>query len=312
MFYYELISYITHNTYKHTLLNNIKAITIMTTIKLRDYYSLTNEGNTKSVIKSWTEPFDHFEGCGPYKVVYKRYIPTDHFGLNNWKSCLSQASATFYKNDIALFKKDVYKDVLFFHTLFDSSEVRFIINELDGINVYSFGLNGESDTNPIKIKSNICIGPDCIVGFQKVSPKYAIALTEELCTYSPFGSIFDLDKLMFEADGKKIKSYNNFRTAMPIYNDEFIRYVPIEATPTGFVIWDIVNKVKLAEILSYDDAYADKFDFWEPDADEQAETQLQNCLSFLGVNIKLPDEAVLDDMLIQHGTVSIPLTPDNT
>lgn len=229
-------------------------------IKLRSYYSLTGEGNTNSIIKSWSDPIKHIETNGPYKAVYKRWIPSDHFGLQSWKSSHSHVSATFYKNDIELFKKDVYKNILFFHS--DGEKILFIIYESDGINLYSFGI----DDKPIKIKSKICIGPDCVVGFQKVSPKYAIALTEEMCTYSPFGSIFDLDGLMFQPDTEKLRPYNNFRVAMPLYNYDYIAYVPIEATPTGFVIWDVKNKVKLSSELSYDDAYADNFDFWEEDA----------------------------------------------
>ena len=88
--------------------------------------------------------------------------------------------------------------------------------------------------------------------------------------------------------------------------------MPIEATATGFVIWDIKNKERLTTELSYDDAYDDKFNFWEEDAEDQADAQLQNCLSFLGVNAKMPDEALLNDMLIQHGTVSIPLSVSGT
>ena len=43
--------------------------TVTQSTKLRSYYSLTGEGNTNNIIKSWDEPFENIITKGPYKAV---------------------------------------------------------------------------------------------------------------------------------------------------------------------------------------------------------------------------------------------------
>ena len=259
-------------------------------IKLRDYYYYTDpesyynkpedyykdgfKESMNDVLKeTWTytpRTVTHINGDKTYRAEFQLKRPADCFSFESWKFNSGGSDVKFYCNDVELFTEYSSREPIF-NTKDGVTRVTIITNKL---NVYS--MDGTC------IKSDISIGMDCFVDFIQVSPRYAIGMTEECCTYDPCGSIWDLETLMFDEETEQEKFYSNHRTPITLAGkcdcDNMMRfpranrgnvvshyyhsrYIPILATPDGFVVWDTVMRKQLDMKVSYKDAYTGDFEF---------------------------------------------------
>ena len=247
-------------------------------IKLRDYYYYTDmnsfyyklyEPEDKNITLKTTWQYTprtiiHINGNKTYRAEFKLMRPSDCFSWESWKFNSGGSDVKFYCNDVELFTEYSSREPIFY-TKDGVTRVTIITNKL---NVY------DMDGNWVANKSDISIGMDGFVDFIQVSPRYAIGMTEEFCTYDPCGSIWDLETLMFEEEKEQEKFYSNHRTPITLAgkcNCNYIngrhyhsRYIPILATSDGFVVWDTVIRNIMDTKVSYKDAYTGDFDF-DPD-----------------------------------------------
>jgi len=205
-----------------------------------------------------------------YRAEFQLKRPADCFSFESWKFNSGGSDVKFFCNDVELFTKYSSREPIFY-TKDGVTRVVIITNKL-----HVYDMDGNC------IKSDISIGMDCFVDFIQVSPRYAIGMTEERCTYDPCGSIWDLETLMFDEDTEQEKFYSNHRTPITLAgkcdcnnkkrfpradrgNDVshyyHSRYIPILATPDGFVVWDTVKRKIMDTKVSYKDAYTGDFEF---------------------------------------------------
>jgi hypothetical protein len=145
------------------------------------------------------------------------------------------------------------------------------------------------------------LGGDIPVALVRVSPKYILAVGEEMCTYSRFLGLVDSDVLFdTKQHSEHTCPYDNSRIGLPAecYEDESF---PIEATETGFVVG--VSTSDWTEFVKYDDIY--DYDFNNPDFEGEHIDPNLEALKILGFNIK--DDvwkSVLDNASQQINTAS--------
>ena len=206
--------------------------------------------------------------CGKYKAIYNtinRY-PHNSFGLDYWKANVHRKSTeiSFYENDILLFTKmSVMKPCLIIHCLNNEYQTKentfYCIRENYSINIY--------DMNNNFIRTTY-IGPDCISDFKRVNQKYAISITEEVCTYEPFTGLFNLDMYFSQnAETNKSKAYDNSRTPVCLRSDSQsfrnLRYFPLICTENGFLVEDLRTNEILSDIIPYDLVHKEIIDFYD-------------------------------------------------
>lgn len=251
----------------------------MAFIKLREYnYYMDKESKYyKSDKNEWTPPKNTtimeswkwqkhtiYDETGKYKATFEAKRPMDCFGWESWKFKSGGSDVDFYHNNTKIFT--VYSSR---EPIFNTKDniTRVLVTKGSTISIYDMDGN--------EIKDNIPVGPDCFVDFIKVSNKYAIGLTEEVCTRNPYGCIWDLDALMFGEETELEKFYSNHRTPITLtgncnwcqygrqngHHSGHARYVPIAATPDGFIVWDTWAKKQMDNIVTYEDAYTGEFEF---------------------------------------------------
>lgn len=140
-----------------------------------------------------------------------------------------------------------------------------------------------------KLIRRTCIGADSHQDIQRVNDKYAISTSIEVCTWSQFSGLIDLE-LFFNQTGdeKQMKPYDNARTYIPMCNDDVL-YATC-ADEDGFIL---NNGLK----LRYEDA--EDFDF----SDGKGYATID--FSKLGYN----DEQVkINDIILHGGVVYIPIS----
>jgi hypothetical protein len=144
----------------------------------------------------------------------------------------------------------------------------------------------------------VTIGPDCIVDFKRVNFKYAISITEEMCTCDPFTGLFDLD-MFFSQNGKEdnVKPYNNSRIYVPLRMDshyhDSLRYFPVICTETGFIIEDLRTNKIVTKIISYDDVYYGNFDF-DNEEKEDPNARFYEMLSKAGFDMVQINQKIIE------------------
>jgi hypothetical protein len=253
-------------------------------IKLRDYYYYTDDNSyyykqddmewgediTDKIMKTWTyQPrvITHINGDNTYRAEFTLKRPSDCFSWESWKFKSGGSDVKFFCNDKELFELYSAREPIFYTK--DGETRAMVINGDRGYYIQIYNMDG------VKIKSDIKLGADCFVDFIQVSPKYAIGMNEEVCTYSPFGSIWDLENLMFADDTKEENFYSDHRTPITLsgrcicseknpwhgFHRFHSRYIPILARSDGFVVWDTYEKKQMDKIVSYEDAYSGDFDF---------------------------------------------------
>ena len=141
-----------------------------------------------------------------------------------------------------------------------------------------------------KLIRRTCIGSDSHHDIQRVNDKYAISTSIEVCTWSQFSGLIDLE-LFFNQTGdeEQMKPYDNARTYIPMCNDDVL-YATC-ADEDGFIL---NNGLK----LRYEDA--EDFDFSNGTGYATID------FSKLGYN----DEQVkkIYDIILHGGVVSIPIS----
>jgi hypothetical protein len=206
---------------------------------------------------------------------------------------------TFYEDGIELFSSPS------FGFLYGDGQTREnTFSACDrGCNVQIFNMNDE-------IIRETDIGGDCFVDFKQVSDKYAIALTEEMCTYDPFTCIIYLEDFIFPKENMPNRAYDNARTPMPLTSDSgWLLFVPISAEKDGFRVKNIKTDEILENLVSYEDAYNNKFNWYETaDDDDNNDNNVifQNVLKHLGIT----EEQATEIMIQNNGTLSIPATEE--
>ncbi len=270
----------------------------MTNLKLRHYYFYNKEQQCEPDTSSHTNIINE----GEYKAIVTRNRAFDCFGWEHWKQSTGSSLVTFYKNDIEIFKHYSQCGVVILHTL--NNITRFLIISNGKIQVY--------DMNNNNIYSDISVGTDQFVDFARVSDKYAIGLTEELCTFDPYGSIWDLDGLMFGGKSAECRFYSDHRTPIPLcgkcvckdiwYNKNRVninhthaRFIPFMTTEEGFTVWDTYENKLLDKIVSYEEAYNGDFEF-----DPQYIDPLESISKMCGRSV----EELEDEMLKNDGKLS--------
>lgn len=215
--------------------------------------------------------YDHVViSCGIFKVEYDvtdKMPPKNSFGLYHWKSSHVPIAVSFFENNVLLFTKEFARSPSI--VIHGDGQTRvntfFTFNENYKLNIYN--MNNEIVKSP-------CVGYDIFVEFKRVNNLYAIAHTEEICTYDPFTSLINLDIFFGLVECDKHRPYDNSRIHVPLtkecQNNPSI--IPIVATQKGFIVENI-NDVKLnydfsePNLVLYEDAFCDtdnaKIDFYE-------------------------------------------------
>ena len=247
--------------------------------------------------------------CGKFTVKYDITIdiPLNSFGLECWKTINKrQIEISFYENDQLLFTKDgITQSCLIIHTLDSNNQTKentfFSIREGYTINIY--------DMNN-KFIREATIGPDCIVDFRRVNEKYAISLTEEMCTYSPFTGLFDLNQFFNQlSDDEQLKPYDNSRVAIPLRSyyqmDHELKYFPLAFTKDGFILEDLRTNEILTEIIPYDKVYNEEISFYDDEKESQS-TQITNILINAGFNMDKINQQLIDKGQVYIDVKDIP------
>ena len=205
------------------------------------------------------------------KYIGDQMYPIDTFGLYSHHGSKDMI-VDFFQDDKYLFSKTTnHCGCIVIHgknKTTTKTENFFTIHEKgkDSLSVYNF------EGTFIK---NVVIGHDGFVEFKRVSDKYAIGMTIERCTYSPFTGLFDLD-IMFDMteNSKKYPSYpyDKSRRHVPLTSessDSSIAMIPILALPEGFIVkvkspvtYKFINH-ELGKLVTYDDAFNGIADFYE-------------------------------------------------
>lgn len=210
--------------------------------------------------------------CGRFRAVYQVALatPVDSFGFDYWKgNCTYDTDVSFYEGEELLFvQKSKMVPCLVIHCLElgDQNKENTFFSIRIGYKLHIYNMGNE-------FVREACIGSDCLVDFKRVNQKYAIGSTEEMCTYSPFTGLFNLNDFFSQKDGDlKTKPYDNSRTHVPLRTDDYnysvLRYFPLICTESGFLMEDLKDESIKKEIVSYDSVHAGDFDFDDEDKED--------------------------------------------
>lgn len=218
--------------------------------------------NTKRTYMS--EDIEHI--CGIFSIKYKTlptFVQSDSFGLSGWRSVHAPIDVSFYENDVLLFTKQFkYLPAIVIHgDGLTKSNTFFTFNENLNLNIYNM--------NNQFIKTKI-IGPDIFVDFKRVNDKYAIAESQEMCTYCPFTSLINLDIFFDIIQSDKKRVYDDSRVHVPLSCEacENSTLVAMVATEKGFIVMNkyctpISYNFTEENLVLYDDVFNDVVNFYE-------------------------------------------------
>jgi len=216
--------------------------------------------------------------CGIFSAEYDY---EDHSGLfdSNIGKFGKSAMVTFKENDKILFemKSGCAPSIVLHGDGKTHNNTKFCIG---GVSIYDFNQ---------KLIRHTIIGADSHHDIQRINDKYAISNSIEVCTWSNFFGIIDLD-LFFSQTGDEecIRPYDNARIHVPLYGDDRI-YVTC-ADEDGLVL----NNGK---IIRYEDA--ESYDF------SNGHGYLTIDFSKLGCSDE--QQKQIESTILQGGTVSIPI-----
>lgn len=140
-----------------------------------------------------------------------------------------------------------------------------------------------------KLIRTTCIGSDSHHDIQRVNDKYAISTSIEVCTWTQFSGLIDLELFFSQTgDEEQIKPYDNARTYIPMCADDVL-YATC-ADEDGFIL---NNGIK----LRYEDA--EDFDF--------SDGQGYNTIDFskLGYNEEQVEQ--IYNTILQKGGICLPI-----
>ena len=138
------------------------------------------------------------------------------------------------------------------------------------------------------------IGSDAHHDIQRVSDKYAISTSIEVCTWSQFFGLIDLDLFFSQTgDEEQIKPYDNARTYIPVCSTDDVLYATC-ADENGFILNN-------GYILPYQEA--EDFDFSNGNGYYTLD------FSKLGYNEEQIKQ--MNDVILHGGVISIPAKQDN-
>lgn len=143
---------------------------------------------------------------GNFKIKYIGYDNSSYFGIFNWKGCMTCSNTVeFYENDQLLFTKEIRRP----------REFHFVITGDGKTKENTFFLwYGKNEKNSACVKisnfndehiKDTSLGPDCYTGLIQVSNNYFVVITEEMCTYSRFFGLVNIEKYFVKED---IKCWN--------------------------------------------------------------------------------------------------------
>jgi hypothetical protein len=242
--------------------------------------------------------------CERYKAKYDTItpFPKNSFGLGCWKGDEQRKPAviSFYENEQLLFTKmSVIAPCLIIHCLNKdeqtSNNTFYCIRESYEIKIY------DMNNNFIRTTS---IGGRCIVDFKRVNERYAISITEEMCTFDPFTGLCDLNMFFSQTnETEKIKPYDNSRTPVCLRSDSsdfiYLKYFPIICTEIGFVVEDLRTNEILSEVIPYEKVHREEFIFDDDEKESQSDV-ITKMLQNNGYNM---DE--INKKLIKQGEIYI-------
>lgn len=269
----------------------------MSIVYLKDFYNNKRPEKTSEHI---------IYNCGVFSVKYETLPdmpPENSFGLYHWKSSHNTVNAYFFKNDELLFTKPfkcspsivIHGDGITengtFFTFNDRTKAMSIFNMKNEL---------------IKVES---LGADCFVELKRVSDKYAIAVTEEICTYDPFTSLINLDILFGIEQSVINRPYSNSREHVPLTKDQGnkLSLYPMIATNEGLIVlnkFDVnVNYQFTREnLVLYDDIFNKKIHFYE-------NVKNVDVLSVLGFSKNKKNE--INNKVCNDSTNSVSLSMEN-
>ncbi len=284
------------------------------------YYSQNYYNDVKNIKYDYEHHDDYLfsgtivEEYGIYRAEYTitNDEPLDCCGVFiHWKSNIYYGETDhikFYKNNELIFSKTTSpKPCLIIHGDGKTDEnTFFLVREKYNLNIY----NMEN-----KFIKTVDLGPDMIVSVKKISPKYGVSIYEEMCTYSRFTGLINLDILFKIEKEKDIRFYDNSRVHIPIgdgYGFSGVQYLVVGSNSNGFIIMNKKTKEILPNLVSYDDAFNEVFDFYEENANENYMKHTCNIINKLTNTDITPEQLsnfiqsnFITDKLMTDGVVSI-------
>lgn len=230
-----------------------------------------------------TENIKHFiHTCGIFSAEYDYSDHCGRFDSNIGKFSKS-ALVTFKENNNIIFEMNSGStpSIILYGDGKTREGTKFCIGN---VSIYDFNQ---------KLIRTTCIGADSHHDIQRVNDKYAISNSIEVCTWSNFFGMIDLE-LFFNQTGDEepIRAYDNARIHVPLHGDDKI-YATC-ADEEGFVLNN-------GHLLKYEDV--EDYDF------SNGKGYIQLDFSKLGYS----EEHVknINDMLLKGQTISIPIFSDD-
>lgn len=266
------------NNCKTCPINNIKYDISKFLLQGNSLYRLNLYNN-----KAETKNIKHFvHTCGIFTAEYDYLDHCGRFDYNIGKFGRS-ALVTFKENGEKIFEMNSGStpSIILYGDGMTREETRFCIG-----NVSIYDMNQ-------KLIRTTCIGADSHHDIQRVNEKFAISNSIEVCTWSNFFGVIDLE-LFFSQTGEEepIRAYDNARIHVPLYGDD--RIYATCADEEGFILNN-------GHLLKYEDV--DDYDF------SNGNGYLQLDFSKLGYN----EEQLKDikNAFLRGGGISIPISNPN-
>ena len=230
-----------------------------------------------------TENIKHFvHTCGIFTAEYDYQDHCGRFDFNIGKFGRS-ALVTFKENGNIIFEMNSGStpSIILYGDGKTREGTKFCIGN---VAIYDFNQ---------KLIRTTCIGTDSHHDIQRVNDKYAISNSIEVCTWSNFFGMIDLE-LFFNQTGDEepIRAYDNARIHVPLHGDD--RIYATCADEEGFILNN-------GHVLRYENA--EDYDF------SNGKGYIQLDFSKLGYS----EEQVknINDMLLKGQTVSIPFSSED-
>ncbi len=181
--------------------------------------------------------------------------------------------------------------------IFEMTSVPSVVIHGDGVTregtKFCIGCVSIYDMNQ-KLIRHTQIGSDSHHDIQRVNDKYAISTSIEVCNWTPFFGLIDLDLFFSQTgDEEQVKPYDNARTYIPVRQRDDVLYATC-ADENGFILNN-------GYILPYEEA--EDFDFSNGNGYYTLD------FSKLGYNEEQIKQ--MNDVILHGGTISIPVNQDN-
>ena len=258
------------------------------------YKRLDNDEYNEKHGLVYTGPSSIFHGRYTAKWESINHQNTSCFAIRSWKSRREETTVTFYEKsddgtEQVLFTKVGSCVIMYGDGKTRTGTLFSIYKAYDPITI--FNMNGE-------LIRTTKVGYDVMVDMCRVpgTEEYAIALTEELCTYDPFTSIIYLEDFFYPKPNMEPRAYDNARTPMPLTMNHEERYYPLTAEVDGFRVRDRVTQKIFT--VPYSDAYTEKFD-WDYGYGDEDEA-----------NVYVNKHKLLNDMIIDMVAQHTGIDPD--